>query len=420
MTKFSIDNLKVGVIGLGYVGLPIAYAFGKHFDVIGYDKNVLRITQLSQGVDITGEIDPELLSDSGIKFTTEPEDLKDCNFYIISVPTPINKFKVPDISILLNVSETIGKYIVKNDVVVYESTVYPGCTEEDCVPVLEKFSNLKFNIDFYCGYSPERINPGDKSHTIETILKVTSGSNAEVADFIDNVYARVISAGTFRAKSIKVAEAAKVIENTQRDVNIALINEFTKICGRLDIDVHDVIETAATKWNFQTFKPGLVGGHCIGVDPYYLSHKAQLHGYTADLILAARAINDSMASYYAFELLKVMIKESVVISNSRVLILGLTFKEDCPDLRNTKVVDLISEISEFGSSVDIYDPYVRVEEFSSLNVRATFVETLVTGRYDAVVIAVPHTIFKEYDVSYLCTLTNGSNVIIDIKHFLGN
>ena len=420
MTKFSIDNLKVGVIGLGYVGLPIAYAFGKHFDVVGYDKNVLRITQLSQGVDITGEVDPELLSDSGIKFTTEPGDLKDCNFYIISVPTPINKFKVPDISILLNVSETIGKYIAKNDVVVYESTVYPGCTEEDCVPVLEKFSNLKFNIDFYCGYSPERINPGDKNHTIETILKVTSGSNAEVADFVDNVYARVISAGTFRAKSIKVAEAAKVIENTQRDVNIALINEFTKICGRLDIDVHDVIETAATKWNFQTFKPGLVGGHCIGVDPYYLSHKAQLHGYTADLILAARAINDSMASYYAFELLKVMIKESVVISNSRVLILGLTFKEDCPDLRNTKVVDLISEISEFGSSVDIYDPYVRVEEFSSLNVRATFVETLVTERYDAVVIAVPHTIFKEYDVSYLCTLTNGSNVIFDIKNFLGN
>ncbi|MDA8808816.1 nucleotide sugar dehydrogenase [Gammaproteobacteria bacterium] len=420
MTKFSIDNLKVGVIGLGYVGLPIAYAFGKHFDVVGYDKNVLRITQLSQGVDITGEVDPELLSDSGIKFTTEPGDLKDCNFYIISVPTPINKFKVPDISILLNVSETIGKYIAKNDVVVYESTVYPGCTEEDCVPVLEKFSNLKFNIDFYCGYSPERINPGDKNHTIETILKVTSGSNAEVADFVDNVYARVISAGTFKAKSIKVAEAAKVIENTQRDVNIALINEFTKICGRLDIDVHDVIETAATKWNFQTFKPGLVGGHCIGVDPYYLSHKAQLHGYTADLILAARAINDSMASYYAFELLKVMIKESVVISNSRVLILGLTFKEDCPDLRNTKVVDLISEISEFGSSVDIYDPYVRVEEFSSLNVRATFVETLVTERYDAIVIAVPHTIFKEYDVSYLCTLTNGSNVIFDIKNFLGN
>jgi UDP-N-acetyl-D-glucosamine/UDP-N-acetyl-D-galactosamine dehydrogenase len=420
MTKFSIDNLKVGVIGLGYVGLPIAYAFGKHFDVIGYDKNVLRITQLSQGVDITGEVDPKLLSDLGIKFTTEPADLKDCNFYIISVPTPINKFKVPDISILLNVSEMIGKYIAKNDVVVYESTVYPGCTEEDCVPVLEKFSNLKFNIDFYCGYSPERINPGDKNHTIETILKVTSGSNAEAADFVDNVYARVISAGTFRAKSIKVAEAAKVIENTQRDVNIALINEFTKICGRLDIDVHDVIETAATKWNFQTFKPGLVGGHCIGVDPYYLSHKAQLHGYTADLILAARAINDSMASYYAFELLKVMIKESVVISNSRVLILGLTFKEDCPDLRNTKVVDLISEISEFGSSVDIYDPYVRGEEFSSLNARATFVETLVTERYDAVVIAVPHTIFKEYDVSYLCTLTNGSNVIFDIKNFLGN
>jgi len=353
----DLSNVKIAIIGLGYVGLPLAVEFGKHYPTIGFDINQKRVKELQGGYDHTLEVEPEELAQAAhLTYSANTQDLHSANIYIVTVPTPINKFKQPDLTPLIKASETIGKTLKNGDVVIYESTVYPGATEEDCVPVLERVSGLTFNKDFYAGYSPERINPGDKEHRVTNILKVTAGSTPEVADFVNSLYASIITAGTHKASSIRVAEAAKVIENTQRDVNIALINELAMLFNQMGINTHEVLAAAATKWNFLPFKPGLVGGHCIGVDPYYLTHKAQSIGFHPEMILAGRRINDNMSKYVAADIVKQMLLAGKQVRASRVLMLGVTFKENCPDIRNTKVIDLVRELESFGASVDIYDP----------------------------------------------------------------
>lgn len=410
-------SIKISVIGLGYVGLPLAVAFSDKFKVIGFDVNEKRVEELNKFNDKTLEIDLEKLknaiTNNKMKLSSNIDDIKECNFYIVSVPTPVDKNNRPDLTPLLKASQSVGSVLKKGDIVVYESTVYPGATEEECVPVLEKFSNLKFNEDFFCGYSPERINPGDKEHTITKIKKITSGSTKKVADIVDDVYASIIKAGTFKASSIKVAEAAKVIENTQRDINIAFVNELAMIFEKMHIDTTEVLKAAVTKWNFLKFNPGLVGGHCIGVDPYYLTHKAQELGYHPEIILAGRRINDNMGKYAANRVVKLMIKHDKKINKAKVLILGITFKENCPDIRNSRVIDVVKELKEFGCNVDVYDPWADKNEVLR-EYNLNLIEKLNLNNYDAVVLAVAHDEFKNLDFSNLNAVT------FDIKGILQN
>lgn len=410
-------SIKISVIGLGYVGLPLAVAFSDKFKVIGFDVNEKRVEELNKFNDKTLEINLEKLknaiTNNKMKLSSNIDDIKECNFYIVSVPTPVDKNNRPDLTPLLKASQSVGSVLKKGDIVVYESTVYPGATKEECVPVLEKFSNLKFNEDFFCGYSPERINPGDKEHTITKIKKITSGSTKKVADIVDDVYASIIKAGTFKASSIKVAEAAKVIENTQRDINIAFVNELAMIFEKMHIDTTEVLKAAGTKWNFLKFNPGLVGGHCIGVDPYYLTHKAQELGYHPEIILAGRRINDNMGKYAANRVVKLMIKHDKKINKAKVLILGITFKENCPDIRNSRVIDVVKELKEFGCNVDVYDPWADKNEVLR-EYNLNLIENLNLNNYDAVVLAVAHDEFKNLDFSNLNAVT------FDIKGILQN
>ena len=410
-------SIKISVIGLGYVGLPLAVAFSDKFKVIGFDVNEKRVEELNKFNDKTLEIDLEKLknaiTNNKMKLSSNIDDIKECNFYIVSVPTPVDKNNRPDLTPLLKASQSVGSVLKKGDIVVYESTVYPGATEEECVPVLEKFSNLKFNEDFFCGYSPERINPGDKEHTITKIKKITSGSTKKVADIVDDVYASIIKAGTFKASGIKVAEAAKVIENTQRDINIAFVNELAMIFEKMHIDTTEVLKAAGTKWNFLKFNPGLVGGHCIGVDPYYLTHKAQELGYHPEIILAGRRINDNMGKYAANRVVKLMIKHDKKINKAKVLILGITFKENCPDIRNSRVIDVVKELKEFGCNVDVYDSWADKNEVLR-EYNLNLIENLNLNNYDAVVLAVAHDEFKNLDFSNLNAVT------FDIKGILQN
>ena len=412
----SLRNCRIGVIGLGYVGLPLAVEFGKHFHTVGFDIKPQRIAELKSGKDVTLEATrEELKSAKRLKFTTSLDELRDCRVFIVTVPTPIDNYKRPDLTPLVKASETVGKVLKKGDVVVYESTVYPGCTEEICVPVLEKFSKLKFNKDFYAGYSPERINPGDKTHRLPSIRKITSGSTPETAHFVDSLYGSIIKAGTHKASSIKVAEAAKVIENTQRDVNIALINELALIFNRLGIDTEEVLNAAGTKWNFLPFRPGLVGGHCIGVDPYYLTHKAQEIGYHPEMILAGRRLNDNMALYVAAEIIKRMNLRRLHVNGSRVLVMGLTFKENCPDVRNSKAVDVVRELEKFGARVDVYDPWADAQE-AEHEYGLKPVKSVRKGTYDAIVMAVGHDEFRKMGLAKVRALGKKDHVLYDIKY----
>ena len=414
----TLSELKIAVIGLGYVGLPLAVEFGKKVPVVGFDIHQKRIDELKSGQDHTLEVSPEELAQSAhLTYSANLEDLKDCNFFIVTVPTPIDEFKQPDLTPLVKASTSIGKVLNKGDVVVYESTVYPGATEETCIPVLEQVSGLTFNQDFFAGYSPERINPGDKLHRVTNILKITSGSTPEVADFVDQVYNLVIEAGTHKASSIKVAEAAKVIENTQRDVNIALINELAIIFNKMGIDTEAVLEAAGTKWNFLPFRPGLVGGHCIGVDPYYLTHKAQAIGYHPEIILAGRRLNDSMGAYVVTQLVKGMIKKKIQVEGAKVLVLGLSFKENCPDIRNTKIIDIVHELKEYHMDVDVYDPWVDAAE-AEHEYAITPVQSVKADTYDAVILAVAHNQFKEMGVTEIRTLGKANHVLYDLKYVL--
>jgi UDP-N-acetyl-D-galactosamine dehydrogenase len=414
----DFDKVQIGVLGLGYVGLPLAVEFGKKFPTIGLDINEARVDELKQGKDSSLEVDPaELQQVPHLSYTSKLEDLKPCNVFIVTVPTPINEHKQPDLSPLVGASHALGKVMKPGDIAIFESTVYPGATEEVCVPIMEAESGLKFNQDFFVGYSPERINPGDKEHRLPTIKKVTSGSTPEVADFVDELYKTVITAGTHKASSIKVAEAAKVIENTQRDVNIALINELALIFNKLDIDTLEVLEAAGSKWNFLPFRPGLVGGHCIGVDPYYLTHKAQSIGYQPEIILAGRRLNDGMGAYVVHSVVKMMMKRGMSTNNSRVLILGLTFKENCPDLRNTRVVDIVREFEEYGASVDIYDPWVNPEE-AEQEYGLRPIASLTEGSYDAVILAVAHQEFEQMGAEKIRALCNENGVLYDVKNLL--
>lgn len=409
---------KIAIIGLGYVGLPLAVEFGKKMDVIGFDINLQRVNELISGDDSTLEVEPEELRQAvNLRYTNDPADMQDCNIFIVTVPTPIDDHKRPDLAPLKKSSNTIGKYLKRNDIVIYESTVYPGTTEEVCVPILEKFSGLTFNKEFYCGYSPERINPGDKEHRVSTIKKVISGSTPEIADKIDALYQTIITAGTYKASSIKVAEAAKVIENTQRDVNIALINELALIFSRLGIDTEEVLKAAGSKWNFLPFRPGLVGGHCIGVDPYYLTHKAMEVGYHPEMILAGRRLNDNMGVYVVDEVAKLMTKKRIHVVDARVLIMGLAFKENCPDIRNTRVVDLIEGFKNFNCQVDVFDPWVDKEEAIE-EYRISLIDKPVTGGYDAVILAVAHDQFKELDIAILRGYGKEQHILYDIKYIL--
>jgi len=412
----QLGEVRLAVIGLGYVGLPLAAEFGKSRPVLGFDINAARIEELRGGFDRTLEVSAEELKQAGqLSFSASLEDLADCNTFIVTVPTPIDEHKQPDLTPLVKASETIGKVLKRGDIVIYESTVYPGATEEDCVPVLERVSGLTFNQDFYAGYSPERINPGDKEHRVTTIMKVTSGSTPEIAELVDQLYASIIVAGTHKASSIKVAEAAKVIENTQRDLNIALINELSMIFGRLDIDTEEVLKAAGTKWNFLPFRPGLVGGHCIGVDPYYLTHKAQAIGYHPEVILAGRRINDGMGRHVAGELIKSMLERRIHVNGARVLVMGLAFKENCPDLRNTRVIDVIEELREYHVDVDVHDPWVSVEE-AQHEYGLSLVETPQAGHYDAIVLAVAHQQFRDLGVSAVRALGKPDHVLYDLKY----
>ncbi len=410
----NLQNAKLAVIGLGYVGLPLAHAFSKQYKVVGFDIAQWRIDELRSGHDRTLELSDAQVQEAinnGMEFTNRLEDIAECNIFIVTVPTPIDEHKRPDLTPLLKASESIGKVLKKGDIVIYESTVYPGATEEECVPVLEKVSGLKFNEDFFCGYSPERINPGDKEHTVTKILKVTSGSTPEIGKIVDDLYASIITAGTHLAPSIKVAEAAKVIENSQRDINIAFVNELAIIFNKLGIDTEAVLEAAGTKWNFLPFRPGLVGGHCIGVDPYYLTHKAQEVGHNPEIILAGRRLNDNMGIYVANQVVKLMIKKGQKIEGAKVLVLGITFKENCPDIRNSRVIDVIRELQEFGTQVDVYDPWADPKE-----VKHEYGLDLLAhseGAYDAIVLAVAHDKFDDLD---LTKLKKGDNTVIyDIK-----
>ncbi|RZV17756.1 Vi polysaccharide biosynthesis UDP-N-acetylglucosamine C-6 dehydrogenase TviB [Aliarcobacter butzleri] len=405
---------KICVIGLGYVGLPLAHAFSAKYEVVGFDISKWRIDELSSGYDRTLELTENQVNEAiknGMKFSLDINDIKDCNIYIVTVPTPIDKNKRPDLTPLIKASETVGKVLKKDDIVIYESTVYPGATEEDCVPVLEKFSNLKFNVDFFCGYSPERINPGDKEHTVTKILKVTSGSTPEIGKKVNELYASIITAGTHLAPTIKVAEAAKVIENSQRDINIAFVNELAIIFNKLGINTNDVLVAAGTKWNFLPFRPGLVGGHCIGVDPYYLTHKAQSIGYNPEIILAGRRLNDNMGIYVANQVIKLMIKKGHKIEGSKVLVLGITFKENCPDIRNSRVIDVIEELQEFGCNIDIYDPWADAKEVEH-EYNLKLIKELNIAKYEAIVLAVAHNEFKQLK------LKANENIVFDIKSIL--
>ncbi|MDH3552683.1 MAG: Vi polysaccharide biosynthesis UDP-N-acetylglucosamine C-6 dehydrogenase TviB [Gammaproteobacteria bacterium] len=414
----DINNLRVGVIGLGYVGLPLAVEFGKQYTTVGFDVKAARIAELEAGIDSTLEASAEELDAAKhLSFTTDAAKLADCNFYVVTVPTPIGDSNRPLLTPLRNASETLGDVIKKGDVVVYESTVYPGATEEFCVPIIEKGSGLTMNEDFFVGYSPERINPGDKEHRLPSILKVTSGSTREAADFIDGVYQSIITAGTHKASSIKVAEAAKVIENTQRDVNIALINELAMIFERVGIDTEEVLEAAGTKWNFLPFRPGLVGGHCIGIDPYYLTYKAQQLGYHPQMILAGRRINDNMSLYVASQIIKRMVSRGIQLLQARVLILGLTFKENCPDVRNTKVVDIVRELASYGAKVDVCDPWVDAEE-AKYEYGIELVNGPEKGAYDVVVVAVAHDQFKELGEQGIRDFGKKTSILYDIKYVL--
>jgi len=411
---------KIAIIGLGYVGLPLAAEFAKQYPVVGFDIFQARIDELSQGYDRTLELTSDELKEAlrcGISFSTNLEDMRSCTIFIVTVPTPIDASNRPDLTPLIKASETVGAVLKQGDIVIYESTVYPGATEEVCVPVLEKVSGLVFNRNFHAGYSPERINPGDKEHRVASIMKVTSGSTPEIADEVDALYASIITAGTHKASSIKVAEAAKVIENTQRDLNIALMNELSMIFARLKIDTHEVLAAAATKWNFLPFKPGLVGGHCIGVDPYYLTHKAQAIGYHPEIILAGRRVNDNMGPYAAAELVKAMIKTGQTIASSRVLVMGLTFKENCPDLRNTRVVDVIRELEDFGCSVDVTDCWADNEE-AEHEYGISLVDAPKAGDYDAVFLAVPHREYAGKSSKELRAYLKGDGVLFDLKGIL--
>ena len=413
-----MKKTKIAVIGLGYVGLPLAAEFGKKIETVGYDINRARIEELLVGKDNTLELSEEELRKSKmLRYTSNPEDIQDCNYFIVTVPTPIDIHKSPDLIPLKKSSETVGGLLKKDDIVIYESTVYPGATEEVCVPILEKKSGLIFNVDFFCGYSPERINPGDKKHRIKDIKKITSGSNDAIADKVDKLYSSIITAGTHKASSIKVAEAAKVIENTQRDVNIALINELALIFDKIGIDTQEVLKAAESKWNFLPFYPGLVGGHCIGVDPYYLTYKATQLGYHPEIILAGRKINDNMGFYIAGEVSRLMTKKNIHIINSNILIMGLTFKENCPDIRNTRVVDLIDEFKSFHCNVDVYDPWVNKEEtFIEYGIKT--IDTPVINNYDAVVLAVAHDEFKALTLNQIKSFGRDSFVLYDIKYLL--
>ncbi len=411
-----VDEARIGIIGLGYVGLPLAVEFGKALPTVGYDINQHRIDELRKGKDSTLEVNSEeLAAASQLSYASEAEQLKACNVFIVTVPTPIDNYKRPDLRPLESASKLLGEVVSSGDVIIYESTVYPGATEEVCVPIVEAVSGLKFNKDFYAGYSPERINPGDKEHRISTILKVTSGSTPEAADFVDTLYQKIITAGTHKASSIRVAEAAKVIENTQRDVNIALINELALIFNRLGIDTIEVLEAAGTKWNFLPFRPGLVGGHCIGVDPYYLTHKAQEIGYTPEVILAGRRINDGMGAYVATEVFKLMSKAHIKVCDSRILVLGLTFKENCPDLRNTRVTDIISELESYTANVDVYDPMIDADE-AEREYAIRPIENPSKETYDAVILAVAHDQFKQMGVAAIRALGKSQSVLYDVKH----
>ncbi len=412
----SLRNCRIGVVGLGYVGLPLAVEFGKHFDTTGFDVKVDRIRELRAGRDSTLETTAqELRAATGLKFTTDLKQLRRCRIFIVTVPTPIDEYKRPDLTPLVGASNTVGQVLKKGDVVVYESTVYPGCTEEICVPILERVSGLKFNRDFFIGYSPERINPGDKEHRLPSIRKVTSGSTPEAAEFVNKLYGSIIRAGTYKASSVRVAEAAKVIENTQRDVNIALINELALIFNRLGIDTEEVLLAAGTKWNFLPFRPGLVGGHCIGVDPYYLTHKAQEIGYHPEMILAGRRLNDSMGQYVATEILRLMAARRIHVKGARILVLGLTFKENCPDIRNSKVIDVIRELQKYGAKIDVYDPWVDgAEAKHEYGLRP--VRTLKRAHYDAAVVAVGHKEFKALGVAGVRRLCKRQHVLYDIKY----
>ncbi len=413
---------KICMIGLGYVGLPLAVEFAKHYPVIGFDINKKRIDGLNQGHDHTLEVDDENLQsvltkeapkETGMMLSSNLDDIRDCNIYIVTVPTPVDKNNRPDLTPLIKASETIGKVISKGDIAIYESTVYPGCTEDDCLPVIEKTSGMKLNVDFFAGYSPERINPGDKEHTVTTIHKVTSGSTPEIAEVVDQLYKKVIKAGTHKAPSIKVAETSKVIENSQRDINIAFVNELARICAHMGLDTRAVLDAAGTKWNFLKFSPGLVGGHCIGVDPYYIAQKAQEVGYHPEIILAGRRMNDGMGAWIAAQIIKLMIRKDIPVNKSRALVLGITFKENCPDVRNTKVVDVVNELRQFGCHVDIYDPWADATE-----VKHEYGETLITeynlANYNTIVLAVAHNEFKSIDFN----LRSKHSVLYDIKSLL--
>lgn len=414
----ALNDMKLAIIGLGYVGLPLAAEFGKHRSVVGFDINQKRIAALKAGHDETLEVsDEELTHSVKLSFSADIDDLKDCNTYIVTVPTPIDVHKKPDLTPLIKASQTIGKVLKKGDIVIYESTVYPGATEEDCVPVLEQVSGLKFNVDFFAGYSPERINPGDKEHRVTTIKKVTSGSTPEVAELVDSLYRQIITAGTHKASSIKVAEAAKVIENTQRDLNIALINELALIFNKMGIDTEAVLEAAGTKWNFLPFRPGLVGGHCIGVDPYYLTHKAESIGYHPEIILAGRRLNDSMGAYVVSQLIKGMLKRRIHVDGARVLVMGLTFKENCPDLRNTKVVDIVRELADYNIQVDVYDPWVSVEE-AQHEYGITPIAEPAVNTYDGIILAVAHNEFRALGAENIRKHGKAAHVLYDLKYLL--
>jgi len=409
---------KICIIGLGYVGLPLAHAFSEEYEVVGLDINQPRVDELNSGFDRTLELTSVQVKESivnGMKFTSKLDDAKDCNIYIVTVPTPIDELNEPDLTPIIKSTEAIGKVLRKDDIVIYESTVYPGVTEEVCVPILEKFSGLKFNEDFFCGYSPERINPGDKEHTVTKILKITSGSTPEIAKKVDDLYKSIITAGTHMAPTIKVAEAAKVIENTQRDVNIALINELAMIFDLMDINTKDVIEAAGTKWNFIKLFPGLVGGHCIGVDPYYLTHKAQSLGYMPNLILGARQINNSMSKLIADKTIKSMVKEDKKLKGADILVMGATFKEDCPDMRNSKVLDIIKELEEFECNVEVYDYWIDKSDLSTKKLNFVTELPLGTKKYDAIVVAVGHEKFKEITEEQYKSMSHDTPIIIDVK-----
>ncbi|MDR6832040.1 MULTISPECIES: Vi polysaccharide biosynthesis UDP-N-acetylglucosamine C-6 dehydrogenase TviB [unclassified Sphingopyxis] len=413
----DFDSAAIAVLGLGYVGLPLAVEFGRRRPVVGFDINMSRITALREGRDDTLETTAdELAAANHLRFSHDPADLASARVFIVTVPTPIDQHKRPDLTPLIKASETVGRVLKRGDIVIYESTVYPGCTEEDCVPILERVSGLTFNHDFFCGYSPERINPGDKEHRLPSIRKVTSGSTPEAAQWVDRLYGEIITAGTFMAQSIKVAEAAKVIENTQRDLNIALMNELSIIFGKLDIDTHSVLAAAGTKWNFLKFTPGLVGGHCIGVDPYYLTHKAQSVGYHPEVILAGRRVNDGMGGYIASQIVRLMIKRNLPVQGARILMLGLAFKENCPDIRNTRVVDVVSELTEYGAQVDVHDPWVDAAE--AQHEYGIDLTDPAASDYDAVVLAVAHREFAEGGSAALRAFGKADAILVDVKGIL--